>query len=92
LWRAGRSERIRYKVHGAERLPDAPLALRLRSHRVAAGLTRKELEEAAGLGTGRAKDFEQGAAKPQEATGPGWPRSWAPRIWSGSAIKATGQR
>jgi transcriptional regulator with XRE-family HTH domain len=47
---------------------DAPFALRLRSHRVAAELTRKELTEAAGLGTGRAKDFEQGGAKPQRAT------------------------
>jgi hypothetical protein len=35
---------------------------------VAAGLTRKELEEAAALGTGRAKDFEERGAKPQAAT------------------------
>jgi transcriptional regulator with XRE-family HTH domain len=35
---------------------------------VAAGLTRKELEEAAGLGAGRAKEFEEGRAKPHAST------------------------
>jgi hypothetical protein len=48
--------------------PDAPFALRLRSYRLAAGLTRTELEAAAGLGTARIQKFEDGAAKPQAAT------------------------
>jgi DNA-binding XRE family transcriptional regulator len=48
--------------------PDAPFALRLRSRRAAAGLTRLELEQAVGLGTGRVTDFEEGRAKPQRAT------------------------
>jgi hypothetical protein len=48
--------------------PDAPFALRPRSHRLAAGLTRKELQEAAGLATGRVRDFEEGGAKPHAST------------------------
>jgi hypothetical protein len=48
--------------------PDAPFALRLRSHRLAAGMTRLELQAAAGLVAGRVKDFEDRGAKPQAAT------------------------
>jgi hypothetical protein len=52
-------------MRGRHRPAAAPatFALRLHSHRLAAGLTRVELERAAQLGTGRAKDLEDGAAK-----------------------------
>jgi hypothetical protein len=47
--------------------PDAPFALRLRSHRIAAGLTRTQLQAAAGLGLAAVKDFEERGVKPWAA-------------------------
>jgi hypothetical protein len=49
--------------------PDAHFALRLRSHGVAAGLLRTELEAAAGVPAGRIRLFEDGTAKPHASTG-----------------------
>jgi hypothetical protein len=48
--------------------PDAPFALRLRSHRFAAGMSWAELERAAGQVAGRVKDFEECGVKPWAAT------------------------
>jgi hypothetical protein len=48
--------------------PDAPFALRLRSHRLAAGMSRLELQAAAGLVVGRIKNLEERGAKPQART------------------------
>ena len=39
--------------------PDAPFALRLRSHRFAAGMSRTEVPKAAALVPGRVKAFEE---------------------------------
>jgi hypothetical protein len=50
--------------------PDAPFALRLRSHRLAAGLSRSEVQAAAGLAVGRLKNLEDRGAKPQQRTRP----------------------
>ena len=48
--------------------PDAPFALRLRSHRLAAGLSRSEVQAAAGLAVGCLKNLEDRGAKPQART------------------------
>jgi hypothetical protein len=48
--------------------PDAPFALRLRSHRLAAGLSRSEVQAAAGLAVGRLKSLEERGAKPRART------------------------
>jgi hypothetical protein len=47
--------------------PGVPFALRLQSHRVAAGLTRTGLEAAAGLAPGRVKEFEERGVKPHQS-------------------------
>jgi transcriptional regulator with XRE-family HTH domain len=47
---------------------EAPFAVRLRSHRLAAGLSRQALQAAAGLVAGRVKDFEERGVKPWATT------------------------
>jgi hypothetical protein len=49
-------------------LADAPFGLRLRSHRLAAGLSGSEVQAAAGLAVGRLKNLEDRGAKPQART------------------------
>jgi hypothetical protein len=44
--------------------PDAPFALRLRSRRIGAGLTRTQLQAATGLAPGAVKNLEERGAKP----------------------------
>jgi hypothetical protein len=67
--------------------PAASFALRLRSLRVAAGLTQRALEQAGGLSLGRLKEFEDERPSRTNARGPRWLKCWAPRPWSGPGMK-----
>jgi hypothetical protein len=67
--------------------PHAPFALRLRSHRLAAGMSRPELQHAAALVAGRVKDFEERGAKPHAATRGRLANVLGCRTWSGSAVR-----
>ncbi len=52
---------------GLARSPGALLAQRLKSHRLAAGLTRTESEDRAGIGRGTVGGYEAGAHAPRPA-------------------------
>jgi hypothetical protein len=65
--------------------PDAPFALRLRSHRLAAGLSRSEVQAAAGLAVGCLKNLEDRGAKPQALTRA---RPWHVRLRLGNVALA----